>query len=469
MDERADYGVSESDYGGAVQSPSPSDDSLTTRLAELRAQLEVLAPPDQARGLETIEEIRHAQERIGTLELMLARAREREDSLTAQSVREQSTIADGETRIAELTAIAAQLPASEAALREAEITIAETKKQLTQAQAESEARQAEVERLRARVAELEAEVAAVAVESVSAAVARAEVARAERELTEARDRAYTERRLAAADRRRAAEADLRTIDMHHQLRLAERKLAQLTNTPEPSRQEEEARPSSDNPWPTVSTDADILDLTNEPLRSVDPDVIHRAEFCFPLLDEIERVRWGWRLSGRSVRLAGGRDPRRQRHREPAPCLRRRRRQGHRGRRRLGRVAAGASRLTRGRRSEPARDVRLARARGEERRQPVRIHPERRSDLRSGSRGRRPSARLERLAGTEPGAAHSSLRISGEQLDGARLPSSGSSSERRRLTFSVAVRKGRRSSDWNTSPIPCRRARARRPSGSVEIS
>jgi hypothetical protein len=300
MDERADYGVSESDYGGAVQSPSPSDDSLTTRLAELRAQLEVLAPPDQARGLETIEEIRHAQERIGTLELMLARAREREDSLTAQSVREQSTIADCETRIAELTAIAAQLPASEASLREAEVTIAETKKQLTQAQAESEARQAEVERLRARVAELEAEVAAVAVESVSAAVARAEVARAERELTEARDRAYTERRLAAADRRRAAEADLRAIDMHHQLRLAERKLAQLTNTPEPHRQEEEAKPSSDNPWPTVSTDADILDLTNEPLRSVDPDVIHRAEFCFPLLDEIERVRWGWRLSGRRL-------------------------------------------------------------------------------------------------------------------------------------------------------------------------
>lgn len=59
-------------------------------------------------------------------------------------------------------------------------------------------------------------------------------------------------------------------------------------------------PSSENPWPRVSTEADILDLTNEPLRSVDPDVIDRAEFCFPLLDEIERVRWGWRLSGRRL-------------------------------------------------------------------------------------------------------------------------------------------------------------------------
>ena len=249
MDERADYGVSESDYGGAVQSPSPSDDSLTTRLAELRAQLEVLAPEDQARGLETIEEIRQAQERIETLELMLARAREREEGLTAQSVREQSTIAACETRIAELTAIAARLPASEAARREAEVTVAETKKRLMQARAEAEARQAEIERLRSRNAQLESDLGAVAVETVSAAVARAEVARAERELNEARDRAYTERRLAAADRRRAAEAELRTIDMHHQLRLAERKLAQFTNKPEPRGQEGEPKILSEASWP----------------------------------------------------------------------------------------------------------------------------------------------------------------------------------------------------------------------------
>ena len=300
MDERADYGVSESDYGGAVQSPSPSDDSLTTRLAELRAQLEVLAPEDQARGLETIEEIRRAQERIETLELMLARAREREEGLTAQSVREQSTIATCETRIAELTAIAGRLPASEAARREAEVIVAETNKRLTQVRAEAEARQAEIERLRAQNSQLEAELAAVAVETVSAAIARAEVARAERELNEARDRAYTERRLAAADRRRAAEADLRTIDMHHQLRLAERRLAQLTNTPEPRGQEGEPKVLSEASWPPVSTETDIVDLTDEPLRSVDPDVVHRAEFCFPLLDEIERVRWGWRLSGRRL-------------------------------------------------------------------------------------------------------------------------------------------------------------------------
>jgi hypothetical protein len=299
MDERADYPVSESEYGGAVQSPSPNDDSMTTRLAELRAQLEVLAPPDQARGLETLEEIRHAQERIATLELMLARAREREDGLTAQSVREQSTIAACETRIAELTAIAGRLPASEAARREAEITLAETTKQLTLAQSEAEARQDEIERLLSRNSRLESELGAVAVESVSAAVARAEVARVERELNEARDRAYTERQLAAADRRRAAEADLRAIDLQHQLRIAERRLGQPTNKPVSSGEEGEPTPL-ESLWPTVSTEADIVDLTNEPLHSVDPDVIDGAEFCFPLLDEIERVRWGWRLSGRRL-------------------------------------------------------------------------------------------------------------------------------------------------------------------------
>ena len=300
MDERADYGVSGSDYGGAVQSSSPNDDSLATRVAELRAQLEVLAPEDQARGLETLEEVRQAQERIETLELMLARAREREEGFTAQSIREQSTIAECETRIAELTAIAARLPESEAARREAEVEVAETTKQLTLAQSEAEARQDEIERLRSRNAQLEGELAAIAVESVSAAVARAEAAHAERELNEARDRAFTERRLAAADRRRAAEADLRAIDIQHQLRLTERKLAQLTKKSEPFGQERDPEPSSAGPWPTVSTEADILDLTNEPLRSVDPDITHRAEFAFPLLDEIEKVRWGWRLSGRRL-------------------------------------------------------------------------------------------------------------------------------------------------------------------------
>lgn len=284
-------------FGSPVRAPSSTgSNSLATRLAELRAQLEVHAPQDPGRGLETLEQVRQAQERIGTLELMLAHAREREDALTTQSVRDQSTIAACETRIAELTDVAGRLAASEAARREVEVDLAEARKDLALAGTESEARQVEIARLRSKVSELEAQLGEIAVESASAAAARAELAQVERELSQARDRAHAERQLAAADRRRAAEADLRAIDTRHQLRSAERRIAELENEPRPT--EKEARAHA--PWPVVTTDADILDLTNEPARPVDPSAIDRARFCFPLLDEIERVRWEWRVSGRRL-------------------------------------------------------------------------------------------------------------------------------------------------------------------------
>jgi hypothetical protein len=78
-------------------STSKSTDRLVSRLAELRAQVEILAPPDQDRGREAIERLLQAQERVATLEQMLARAREREDSLTVQSIRDQAAIADSES------------------------------------------------------------------------------------------------------------------------------------------------------------------------------------------------------------------------------------------------------------------------------------------------------------------------------------------------------------------------------------
>jgi hypothetical protein len=206
-----------------------SADRLVSRLAELRAQVDVLAPLDQERGREAIERIHQAQERVAALELMLARAREREDSLTVQTVRDRAALADGEARIAELGAIAAQVAASEASRREEEAAAAEAKRQLTLVRTEAEARQAEIERLRARCAELESDLSRLAGEVAAAAVARAEASRTERERDEARDRAYTERRLAAQDRQRAAEANLRATELQSQLRAAERKIVQLTN------------------------------------------------------------------------------------------------------------------------------------------------------------------------------------------------------------------------------------------------
>jgi hypothetical protein len=322
--------MEEDRHGGGVKgsdepesAPAAGSDGLTDRLAELRAHLEVLAARDPARGLEGIDEIRQAEERIWTLELMLARARQREDGLTAQTVRDQRTIATCETRIAELSAVAAAYPESEAARREAEVKLADTERKLTFAQAEAEARQDEIERLRSRCLKLETELSEYAEEVASSAVARAEVAKAERERDESRDRAYTERRLAADDRRRAAEADLRATELQYQLRAAERRLAQLANEPEQVSREAPVKVSESVPasagWleprdpapaaasPAVpdvhrqdpATARGILDLTKEPPSSVDPDVTDIAQLCFPLLDYIERLRWDWQLSGRT--------------------------------------------------------------------------------------------------------------------------------------------------------------------------
>jgi TolA-binding protein len=246
--------VPDPEHGAPARSVSA--DRLVSRLAELRAQVDVLAPPDQERGREAIERIRQAQERIGALELMLARAREREDSLTVQTVRDRAALADREARIAELGAIAARVAASEAARREEEAAAAEAKRQLTLVRTEAEARQTEIERLRARCAELESDLSRLAGEVAAAAVARAEASRTERERDEARDRAYTERRLAAQDRQRAAEANLRATELQSQLRAAERKIVQLTNGRSGSVETETPSdivepPRTEAPWTTL--------------------------------------------------------------------------------------------------------------------------------------------------------------------------------------------------------------------------
>ena len=288
-----------------VPARSTSADSLVSRLAELRSQVEVLAPADQDRGREAIEQIHQAQERVATLELMLARAREREDSLTVQTVRDQAAIADNEARIAELGAIAARVAESEAARREQGTAATEDKRKLTLAQTEAEARQAEIERLRSRCSELETDLSRLAGEVAAAAVARAEASRTERERNEARDRAHTERQLAAEDRRRAAEANLRATELQAQLRAAERRIVQLTNErsapaaePEPEAPPEVLESTrAEAPWTTLQRassaaagppaaapppgsdatgrepagDTDVIDLTQEEPSPVEHD------------------------------------------------------------------------------------------------------------------------------------------------------------------------------------------------------
>jgi hypothetical protein len=204
-------------------------DRLVARLAELRSQLEVLAPQDQDKGREAIERIRQAQERIEALEEMLTKARDLEYELTAKAVRDRAQIFRYEAEISELSAISARVSISEDARRQAEAVAAESERALALAAAEVEARRVEIVQLRSRNTELEADLVAVTEKLASAAVARAEAVRLKAERDEARERAQDERRLAAQDRRRAAEAGLRAAELQHELREAERRMVQLSN------------------------------------------------------------------------------------------------------------------------------------------------------------------------------------------------------------------------------------------------
>jgi hypothetical protein len=228
MDERNPSETS--DAGAGAPDQYRPTDRLVARLAELRSQLEVLAPQDQDRGREAIERIRQAQERIEALEEMLGKARGLEHELTAKAVRDRAQIFRYEAEISELSAISARVSTAEEARRQAEAVAAESERALALATAEVEAQKAEIVQLRSRNTELEADLVAVTEKIAAAAVARAEAVRLKAERDEARERAQVERGLAAQDRRRAAEAGLRAAELQHQLREAERRMVQVSNT-----------------------------------------------------------------------------------------------------------------------------------------------------------------------------------------------------------------------------------------------
>jgi hypothetical protein len=260
MDDRAnDLGRDPEAESGSVPDPgsagrSTSADRLVARLSELRGHLELLAPQDQERGREAIERIHQAQERIATLEEMLAQARDREDGLTTQAIRDRARIAELGSQIAELSSIAARVSAAEEAHAQAEAGAADSDRARERAEAEGRGQAAEAERLRARCSELERDQQEIAEELAAAAVARAKTARLETERNEARDRAQTERRLAAEDRLRAAAAELRASELQSQLRTAERRIVQLTNERGASAAKPEASPEvlestrTEAPW-----------------------------------------------------------------------------------------------------------------------------------------------------------------------------------------------------------------------------
>jgi hypothetical protein len=202
---------------------------LVSRLAELRGHLDLVAPEDQGRGREAVERLRGADERIATLEDMLAAARDREHELATSVARDRRRLLDAEARISELSAIASRATEAEDARHRAEAAAERSERDASLARADADALRAEVDGLRRRNAELEADLAALGDEVAAAALARAEAARLQAERDRARERAHAERRLAAEDRLRAAEADLRATELQRKLRDAERRIVHLTN------------------------------------------------------------------------------------------------------------------------------------------------------------------------------------------------------------------------------------------------
>lgn len=204
--------------------PSPPDhdsgasliDRLATRLGELRAQLVAILPEGEEalrNAQEAAEEARAREERIGTLERLLAAARQQQEDLTAQVVRDQSAIEDLQSRKEELTDMVARLVEFERGRAAAEARATEAERRADRVQVELSGLRDDLQRTRTRVSELESDLSAAAVEVAAGATARATAQRLAMQRDEARERAEAERRMAAADRVRADEAERRLAEL----------------------------------------------------------------------------------------------------------------------------------------------------------------------------------------------------------------------------------------------------------------
>jgi hypothetical protein len=202
---------------------SSGSEYLLELLTDLRTRLEIAAPDDQVRRPDATELIRQAQERIATLEQMLAWARAREAELTARAVRGDMRVAHLESAVGELNSIARKASEAEAGRLRAETLAVESQQQLTAARAELRAREVEVGRLSARCREFESDIATLADELASTTVARTRAERLERERDVALERARAESRQALDERLRAAEAERQLDVLRDRLRELEQR------------------------------------------------------------------------------------------------------------------------------------------------------------------------------------------------------------------------------------------------------
>ena len=196
--------------------------------------------------------IRQAQERIATLERMLAWAHAREAELTARTVRGEMRVAHLESTVSELNAMAKKATEAEAGRLRAETKAADLQHHLTAARAELQPKDAQIRRLSARCREFESDLATLADELASTTVTRVTAERLERERDVALERARAESGLALDARLRVADAERQLEVLRDRQRVEERSTAAASVIEAP-----------DGGSETDGND-EVVDLTQEP-------------------------------------------------------------------------------------------------------------------------------------------------------------------------------------------------------------
>jgi len=253
---------------------TPDTARLAARVAELRAQLDALAPTDEIsvrRAREAREGVRETHERIAALERLLAASRDREEQLAAHSIRDQGLAADLHAEIADLRAAMARASDAEELLQEAQVRASDAGRRASMLEEQVREQTREAGRLRARAASLEADLRAAITEVAAAASDRVRAGQLERERDAAREEAEQERRRSVESRLRAAEAEARLAVFESRVSALDERLARLTALLPGGHQQEAAAEAPLPPTHDVSPGV-VLDLRGvEPGAADDPD------------------------------------------------------------------------------------------------------------------------------------------------------------------------------------------------------
>jgi chromosome segregation ATPase len=215
---------------GGEPTATPQAD-LLARLSELRARLDVLAPGDEEaaeRARAAADGIRRANERIATLERLLAESRAREETLAAAAVRDHRDIVEMQAHLTELSGTASRVASAEAGIAEAHARAEEADRRAAANEEQMATLESVKQELTTRVATLEEELHAARSLALGVPSDQARASRLETERDAAREEAAAERRAALDARLRLASAEGRVRALTTRLATLDDKVRDLT-------------------------------------------------------------------------------------------------------------------------------------------------------------------------------------------------------------------------------------------------